>query len=276
MISQFFDSLVLIMRDVHQIDISKFNDAFLEKTITKRMEKLGLEEGKRYSDLLCSSSQEAHLLSMALQNHYSVFFRDMEMFSLFHTELIPRIFKSKVNGNSSEIRFWSMACAGGQEAYSIAMLIEERAKKYGLDWPYRVFASDISGFCINHAMKGLFTSADLQHVTLARMESFFTKKDGLYEIVPSLRKHTQFSCYDLLDAFTIAPPDCIFGSFDVIFCCNVLYYYKSYYQKIIVDKISKSLNKQGYLITDKAEKEIVSNFSTLQSLFSSYPVFIKT
>lgn len=50
MISQFFDSLVLIMRDVHQIDISKFNDAFLEKTITKRMEKLGLEEGKRYSD----------------------------------------------------------------------------------------------------------------------------------------------------------------------------------------------------------------------------------
>jgi chemotaxis methyl-accepting protein methylase len=269
----FLDLIVTIMIDIHQKDISMYHEDYLKKIICKRMEKLNIVDDRVYTNLLTDSKQEAINLGKAIKNHFSIFFRDNELFAALNLKILPKIIEAKEANHLSEIRIWSMACANGQEAYSMAMLMDENLKKKESDLQYRIFATDIDSICIDNACRGLYSKDNLQQITLARFENYFFCEKSQYRIIPSVRQHVCFSCYDLLDPLTITPPDCIYGHFDIIMCCNVLYYYKPCYQKVIVGKIIRSLSEGGCVVTDRTEKDIIQQYANMQTAIVDYPVF---
>jgi len=146
------------------------------------------------------------------------------------------------------------------------MILEELQTSTGEKLNYRIFASDRSELQVNEARNGQYSAYALNNVNLKRVNQWFTKhrsvgrQDGeMYTIKPELREKIDFSVFDLLSEQLSSPSASIFGDFDLVFCANLLFYYKSEYRKLILEKITNSLSKGGFIITGEAEREIMIN-----------------
>jgi chemotaxis methyl-accepting protein methylase len=255
------------------IDISCYNDSFIEKIIKSRMDATKCSSVSDYSNYLAANRSEAEKLKNAFNNNYSEFFRDMLTFATFERHILPSLISEKIKTRNSEIRIWSAACASGQEAYSIAILCDESLSNHH-DIRFRIFASDISSLEIDKAGQGIFSAEAIRNVTFERMNKYFAQQGEKYIIQTQILKHIDFSVFDLLADDCLCPPTSIFGSFDVIFCANMLFYYKPEYQKLIVDKVDNCLTAGGWLIVGDAEKEIAESKTNYIS-FRNLPMFQK-
>ncbi|MFA6598392.1 MAG: CheR family methyltransferase [Ignavibacteriaceae bacterium] len=244
-----------------QIDVLKYDESFLSKTIQKRISETHCSSEEEYSILLEQNDKEGKFLLESLQINYSEFFREGLAFALLERIIFPALIQNKKNDKHREIRIWSSACAAGQEAYSIAILLEELLKGNEEKFTYRIFATDQSESKLDEARKGQYSSSDLNKITLQRLDRWFTKKGESYIIKPELKNHIDFSQFDLLNEQLSAPPASIFGGFDLVVGANLLFYYKNVYREIILRKISNCLTNEGYLMTGEAEREILMNFN---------------
>ena len=107
------------------------------------------------------------------------------------------------------------------------------------------------------ARAGVYPSSALGNVSHKRVGTWFKKRKDQYLIKPALRQHIDYSVFDLLEEEHTSPPSSIFGDFDLIFCSNVLIYYKPDYQDQILGKICRSLSTSGFLIVDDVERASV-------------------
>lgn len=247
--------------DPYQIDIQKFDSSFVLKTIDKRISSTGQYSKDEYFEFIKNNTEELQILKSSLYIHYSEFFRNSLTFALLEQFVIPEIIRKKTNKKTREIRIWSTACAGGQEAYSIAILLHEILSRTEQKINYRIFASDINVEELEKAKNGVFSADELGNITIKRLNQFFTKKNDLYYISPELKKNIHFSKFDLISDKMLCPEASIFGDFDMVFCCNLLFYYNSEFRNIILDKIQNCISENGYLITGEAEKEIVKKYN---------------
>ncbi|MDX9883355.1 MAG: CheR family methyltransferase [Prolixibacteraceae bacterium] len=204
-----------------------------------------------------ADEHEARILYESLHNNYSEFFRNPLTFVYLEQVIIPRLFESKKKRNEKEIRVWSAACAAGQEPYSLAILFDEYTKKRGTQIRYRIFASDICPHEISLAEKGIYPSASLDKVTFQRVQDYFTQDGNNFVIDPQMRRNIDFSVFDLLSEEKVCPPSSIFGNFDLIFCSNVLFYYKQEKRKQILEKFSSCRSSDAFLVTGEAERDIL-------------------
>jgi chemotaxis methyl-accepting protein methylase len=94
-------------------------------------------------------------------------------------------------------------------------------------------------------------------LTLKRKNEWFTKKGDFYVVKNQLKENIDFSVFDLLNENSNCPPSSIFGDFDIIFCANLLFYFKREFRTSILEKLSSSLAKGGLLITGETEREIL-------------------
>ena len=238
----------------HQIDILKYEAAFLTKSIEKRMQETVCSSHEAYCDLLQFDVAEPKLFMDSMQISYSEFFRNPLTFSVLEKIILPTIICKNKNVKKREIRIWSAACASGQESYSISMLLNE----YSQEKPdFRIFATDQSESQIKIAENGVFSESTVSNLSLKRVNDWFSKHGHHYTAKPELKENIEFSTFDLLDKQHICPPTSIFGEFDIIFCANVLFYYKPVFQKKIIEKLKKCLSENGFLITDETEREIL-------------------
>jgi chemotaxis methyl-accepting protein methylase len=90
-----------------------------------------------------------------------------------------------------------------------------------------------------------------------------------------LKEFVELSEYDLLDSVSSSPPASIYGDFDIVMCCNVLFYYKPAFQKLILDKFTRSISSGGFLITGEAESGIVNSARGFRHYLSPGPLFEK-
>jgi two-component system CheB/CheR fusion protein len=112
------------------------------------------------------------------------------------------------------------------EAYSLAILLEDLAAARGRAIAYRIFATGRSPAGIVTAQAGVYGYAAVHNVRLKHIRDYFTQAGESYTIVPALRDCVDFSVCDLLDELSASPPPSIYGDFDLIVCCNLLFYYR--------------------------------------------------
>lgn len=267
MIKQTKDISDIIMQS-QGIDISMYEDSFLKKTLQKRIIASTCNSLEDYCTLLKQSSIEGNLLITSLQNNYSEFFRNVLTFAVLERIVLPSFLLRK----KKEIRVWSAASAQGQEAYSIAMLLEELKSGDHEKFKYRIFATDKCDAQINLGRIGKYPSSALNNISFKRAEKWFTKQNDVFTIKPELKENIDFSVFDLLDKNTSSPSASIFGDFDIILCANLLFYFNPKNQKQIVHKISKSISDGGYLITGEAEREILLNLD-FKEIFPQSGIF---
>jgi chemotaxis protein methyltransferase CheR len=243
----------------HGIDISKYDESFLDKSFQRRMDQTQSNDAGDYFNLLENSQNERNSFTDSLQVSYSEFFRNQLTFAVLEQIILPSIVLKKKKAIRKEIRIWSAACAGGQEVYSLAILLEELKIGEEEKIKMHIFATDQSEDRIKEAELGLYPANALNQMSLKRAQLWFTNKGGNWAVIPELKENIDFSVFDLLERQPASPPASIFGDFDLIVCANLLFYYKPEIRKRILDKISSSLAFGGYLVTGEAEREILMN-----------------
>lgn len=234
-----------------------FDATFLEKTILQRMNALGMSEWKNYLNLLNTIDNEKIILRGMLSNSHSLFFRHSLTFSVLEFISLPGFLIDLRNSKIRELRIWSSACAAGQEAYSLAILLEELKINSKIDFTYRIFASDQQAAQIKLAKDGLFSASALGNTSLSRIETWFTREKDGYRVSDALKKHINFSTFDLLDEQLYFPQESVYGEFNLVFCANLLFYYAPQYQQKILSKIRHVLLPNGCFVSGETEKGIV-------------------
>jgi len=268
------NDVVLVMDTVHGFDLSIFDESFVQKAVGNRCTAKEIKTFPEYITYLSNNMLEAKALVDSLNINHTDFFRNSLVFANLEQWILPKLVEQK--SGSGELRIWSAGCSSGQEPYSAAMLLDEYSKTSGKALRYRIIATDIYQPALDTATKGEYNEDAVQNIKSRQLKEYFTKKGNLYGISPRLKEHINFSAYDLLDKNSLHPHESIFGNFDIVFCSNVLFYYRPEPQRYILQKLIRSMNKDGYLITGEAEMSLVLNKDGLQTAAPPAPIFMKS
>ncbi|MEI6578102.1 MAG: CheR family methyltransferase [Eubacteriales bacterium] len=255
------NEVVHVMKNIYGLDVSVFDESFMQKTISSRCAVQNIPVFPDYSVYLSNNSAEASNLLNTLNNNYSEFFRNSLTFANLEQWILPKLIQQKADSN--ELRIWSAGCAAGQEPYSIAMLLEAFSATRSTSVRYRIIATDISNSALETAKNGEYNEDALQNMKMKFVKAFFEKTGEKYKVISSLKENIEFSVYDLLDKNSFYPHESIFGDFDIVFCSNLLFYYKPGQQQFILNKMIRAMAKDGYLITGEAEKNLLANRTDL-------------
>ena len=227
-----------------KVDFFHYKMNTIKRRMLRRMMMLKLASIKIYAEYLIENPTEIDLLYQDLLINVTEFFRDPEAFLLLKKSILPRIIKSKKEGDT--IRIWVAACASGEEVYSIAITLLEIQQSNAVNIPFQIFASDLSAEAIASARNGEYTESQLKNVSPKRMRQFFTKSKDKYRIVKSLRDVCVFAQHNILND----PP---FSRMDFISCRNFMIYLDAFNQKKCINTFHYALNDSGYLMLGKSE-----------------------
>jgi chemotaxis protein methyltransferase CheR len=184
----------------------------------------------------------------AMTTNESFFFRDTKPFEQFRAIVLPELLQARAA--TRRLRIWSAACAAGQEPYSLAMtLADERAKLAG--WQVTLLASDISGEMVERAQAATYSQFEVgRGLPLKYLVRYFEPDSDRWQLKPEIRRMVQFRTVNLLDDLASL------GSFDAIFCRNVLIYFDPATKATILDRLAGMLPPDGFLFLGGAETTI--------------------
>jgi two-component system CheB/CheR fusion protein len=197
-----------------------------------------------YLQRLRQDTDEADALFRDLLINVTEFFRDRDAWLTLETTVIPQLFAGKGQGDS--VRVWSVGCATGEEAYSLAMLLLEYATPLAMPPTIQIFASDLGKSALDFARDGYYPEAIAGDLTEERLTRFFTKENSHYRVRPEMRETILFTQHNLLQD----PP---FSRLDLIICRNLLIYIQRELQEKIFETFSYALRPGGYLFLGNAE-----------------------
>jgi len=181
----------------------------------------------------------------AMTTNESLFFRDTKPFESIRKTVLPRLHAARPAG--APLRIWSAAASTGQEAYSIAMVVAELAAAM----PGRrveIVGTDIAREPLDRARAGLYSQFEIQRgLPMQMLVKHFAKEDGQWRIKPALRDAVSFREWNLLS--DLKP----LGSFDIVFCRNVLIYFDPPTKRRVLDAVAKQMPADGVLFLGGAE-----------------------
>jgi len=267
------DEIIAMMHQAHDLDVSAYDESFLIKSFSRRQSATGCNTTDAYLHHLSAEPTEAAVFYRSLTIPYSEFFRNPLTFGLLEKMLLPDLITNKKSSGQGELRIWSAGCATGQEPWSIAILLEELNSAREQPLRYRIFATDSSTTQLDLARSGSYNITALGNVRQRQLSRFFSRQGNSYTIADSLKEKVRFFNYNLLDPVSSSPAESIFADFDLIVCCNVLIYYRSAMQRIIINKLQRDLTATGYLVTGEAERKIVANVSGLKPIMPTTNIF---
>jgi len=189
---------------------------------------------------------------LAMTTNETSFFRDKHPFDTFEKHILDQ-FKTAIHGQKGKkIRIWSAGSSTGQEAYSIAMLITEyveRNRFEGISLDNFVIAgSDISTRALNKARSAAYYDAEVNRgLSPDRKLKYFKKVDKHWELNPKVRNMVTFYQLNFVESLSRM------GSFDMIFCRNVLIYFDQKMKTQIIHQFYRMLQPSGYLILGAME-----------------------
>jgi len=246
----------LLLRS-YQLDFSRYKLATVGRRIRRRMEFHGIAGIADYVQLLSDDKEELEALYKDLLIGVTEFFRDRETFGYLEAEIIPRLFENRTP--DQELRVWSAGCATGEEAYSLAILLKEKADQLNFTGTITVFATDVHKHSLTLAAQGVYDRERLANVSPERLEHHFARVgDNLFKVSTELRKLLVFAPHNLISD----PP---FPRIDLVCCRNLLIYLRPETQKRAISLFHFSLNRNGILFLGSSEglSELAGEFETV-------------
>jgi len=247
------DEVLKVLNRSHRLDFTGYRRSFLMRRVKHRAACLGCSDLRQYLAVLCASAGEGDRLIDTFLITVSTFFRNPAMFDTLAQTVVPELMERKRFDGNTELRAWCAGCATGEESYSLTMLLNEIQEEEQDKWKIHVFASDIDKAALEKAMHGLYGRDKLANVTLGMLDRYFTAARGCYQVNPAIREMVRFSWHDLTALESLAPPDSIYGAFDLVLCRNVLIYFSKELQEAVFEKLFRVLAKGGYLILGESE-----------------------
>ncbi|WGD28562.1 protein-glutamate O-methyltransferase CheR [Ancylobacter sp. WKF20] len=181
----------------------------------------------------------------AMTTNESLFFRDKNPFELLSSFILPELVAKR--GPLHTIRIWCAAASTGQEPYSIAMLLKENERLLG-GRRVEIVGTDLSSDVLARCEEGIYNQFEVQRgLPVHYLLRYFTQVGDNWRISPEIRSMVRFSRLNLLQPFGHL------GTFDIVFCRNVLIYFDSATKSDVLTRIAGVTARDGYLILGGAE-----------------------
>ncbi|MCA6125687.1 protein-glutamate O-methyltransferase CheR [Bradyrhizobium sp. WSM 1704] len=194
----------------------------------------------------------------AMTTNETFFFRDKIPFDHLKEAVLPALAQARAARRA--LRIWCAAGSTGQEPYSIAMLVKEMTALFS-GWRIEIIATDLSQAVLEKAKSGLFSQFEVQRgLPIQMLVKYFAQKGELWQLNADIRGMVQHRQLNLLQDFSHL------GTFDVIFCRNVLIYFDQPTKAAIFDKLARMLEPDGVLALGAAESVV-----GITNVFRPYP-----
>ncbi|OGR05312.1 MAG: hypothetical protein A2511_17355 [Deltaproteobacteria bacterium RIFOXYD12_FULL_50_9] len=239
-------------------NFTRYNPSTLGRRVGRRMIDVRCQSVADYLDYLLTHPAEYPRLVSAMTIKVSRFFRDPEVFQLIDTVILPRIFARAAANNRQSVRIWSSACACGEEAYSIAILIAEILANEQTSHPnITLLGTDLDSQSLAAAAEGIYHREELLEISEPLRSRYFTQPLSLwplqFQVAPQLRSMVQFTTFDLTNPTRLAPPSGIFSEYDFILCRNMLIYCQPALKLDILRRFFTCLRPGGFLALGRSE-----------------------
>jgi len=224
----------------------------LENRLQKRMNHIGMDDYNEYLNYIKFGSNklsEQKYLFEAITINETYFFRNQPQLDALVSNVIPEVLNAKSKFNNNKIRIWSAASSSGEEAYSVAIVLNELIKPKFPQVDIEIVGTDINQAVIETAKNGIYRDYSIRNAPAYYLKKYFKSNNGYYEIDPNIKKYASFKLVNLLDDITMKT----MTAFDIIFCANVLIYFNLPAKIKVISKLYDSLNKGGYLFIGYSE-----------------------
>lgn len=250
--------ICILLRDKTGHDFSQYKQSTLVRRIERRMALHQIDAQGDYVRYLQQDPTKIEALFRDLLIGVTSFFRDPDAFAVLRREVVPRLFAGKPAG--ARVRVWVCGCSTGEEAYSIAILLQEHLETLKQTFRVQIFATDVDSRAIDKARTGVYPvsiAADLSPEHLARYFSHDPGGEG-YRIQKVVRDLLVFSEQDLIKD----PP---FSHLDLLSCRNLLIYLNGELQRRLMPLFHYALSPDGILFLGNSESvgDALALFSTL-------------
>ncbi|CCD91810.1 Chemotaxis protein methyltransferase [Bradyrhizobium sp. ORS 375] len=241
-----YEFLRKLLRDKSGLDLSADKQYLIESRLLPLARKAGLTS---ISDLVQKlkdgSSALVSQVVEAMTTNETFFFRDKVPFDHFRDVIMPELLKARASRKS--IRIWCAACSTGQEPYSLAMSLKEMSAALN-GWRVEIVATDLSQEVLEKSKAGLYSQFEVQRgLPIQLLVKYFKQAGELWQINSDVRGMVQHRQLNLLHDFSQL------GTFDVVFCRNVLIYFDQETKINIFGRLAKLMEPDGFLVLGAAE-----------------------
>jgi two-component system CheB/CheR fusion protein len=225
-------------------DFSRYKQTTILRRVERRLAFHQIERMDAYARYLQRTPAEVNILFKELLIGVTNFFRDPEAYQALEDDVIPGILSARRSGEM--VRVWVPGCSTGEEAYSIAMLLQEGISRAKQDLRVQVFATDIDADAIEQARTAFYPDSIAADVSSDRLNRFFKSEDSAYRLKKLIRDMVIFALQDV----ATDPP---FSRIDLISCRNLLIYMSADLQRRVIPLFHYALNPEGYLFLGTSE-----------------------
>ncbi len=263
-----FELLSSILKERSGLVLTPDKTYLLESRLVPIARKRGMAGLEDLVSSIRQSKDEAVLsdITEAMTTNESFFFRDQKPFDVFEKEVLPKLLESRADKKT--LRIWCAAASTGQEPYSLAIVLKENAAKMA-GWRTEIVATDLSNEVLEKAKSGLYSQFEVQRgLPIQFLVKYFNQVNEMWQIDASIRGMVQYKPLNLLENFGGM------GTFDVVFCRNVLIYFDQDTKAEVLGRTAKIMPSDGMLFLGGAETVlgVTDKFKPVDGLRGVYAV----
>lgn len=258
------NALLSLVEKESDINFSQYKKPTLMRRIARRVALNEIETLEEYYKFARDRPHELKLLHREFLVGVTNFFRDLPSWTEIREKIIPELFEQ--GDQDIPVKVWSAGCSTGEEAYTIAMLMEDYRRKNRVDRQFRIFATDVNEESIRSAKEGVYPDSVIEEFPEEfQSQDFLTFHNGSFHISKAIRSRVIFSEHNVLED----PP---YINTDMVTCRNLMIYLSPEMQKRVLSLFSFSIRKDGVLFLGAAEHVArhASNFDVINSTARIY------
>jgi len=245
-----FDKLREIIYKRSGIHFSDMKKYVLESRLTRRLAELDMDNFDQYAMLLSIGpyrEDEFQEMFNRITINETSFFRNEPQLSVFENTVLPTLLEARAR--TKKLRIWSAACSTGEEPYTIAIMLHRAMGIRLNEWKIEVLGTDISEKALVTAQAGRYANYSIRSTNPLVVSRFFSQSGGFYQINEDIQKMVTFETLNLKDTLAAKRH----GTWDVIFCRNVMIYFDQDMRKHCLSMFHSQLADDGSLFIGHSE-----------------------
>ena len=238
-----FTELTRLLAEQRSFDLDNYEDGCIRRGMAKRMRSEEVASFADYLQRLRKDPDELDALLSTISIHVSQFFRNPEVFQLLETAILPDLCRQVRAAGRDCLRLWSAGCAGGEETYSLALLLDE-LNPSGLK--IDILGTDVSQQTLDAAEQGRYDRQRLREAPSPVLHDYFVQDGEQFQLIERIRSMVRFERHNLVTAAG-------YPEADLILCRNVLIYFSALEQQRILSGFAECLSPYGVLVLGRSE-----------------------
>jgi chemotaxis protein methyltransferase CheR len=243
-----FQLISRLVYDRFGINLTDKKKALVRGRLHSLVRQNGYASFEEYYDAVMNDESGTELLQLVdrISTNHSYFFREADHFDVLTQRILPDLIRQI--GSERKLRIWCAGCAAGEEPYTLAMVLDDFFGAEYSAWDIKILATDISNTALGKALEGVYPETKFAGLP-ANFKKYVTKKDAEHvEVSPRIKSRVLFKALNLMrESYPFR------GTFDIVFCRNVMIYFDLETRKNLLAKFHRYLSTGGYLFIGHSE-----------------------